>query len=53
LSDVRHGEAMNEKPRIDVDALMLEIARYLAAIDAFRAAECQPTWLPEPTVQRA
>jgi hypothetical protein len=32
---------------IDIDALMLEIARYLAAIDAFRAAACEPTWLTE------
>ena len=53
MSDVRKGEAMNEKPRIDVDALMLEIARYLAAIDAFRAAAHEPTWLPEHTPARA
>ena len=39
---------MNEQSRIDVEALMDEIARYLAAIDAYRAERCEPTWLPEP-----
>jgi hypothetical protein len=49
LSGVEHGGAMNERPDIDFDALLEEIARYLAAVDAFRAASCEPTWLPEPT----
>jgi hypothetical protein len=26
-----------------------EITRYLAAVDAFRAAGCEPTWRPEPS----
>jgi hypothetical protein len=46
LSGEREGEAVNGK-LIDVDALLREIARYLAAVDAFRAAACEPTWLPE------
>jgi hypothetical protein len=31
---------------IDIAALIEEIQRYLAAVDAFRAAGCEPTWLP-------
>jgi len=27
--------------------LMVEIERYLAAVDAFRAEQCEPRWLPE------
>jgi hypothetical protein len=30
---------------IDIAALLDEICRYLAAVDAFRAAGCEPTWL--------
>ena len=33
--------------RIDIEALLEEIRRYLAAVDAFRAAGCEPTWLPD------
>ena len=29
--------------------LIAEVARYLAAVDAFRAEQCEPTWLPEPS----
>ena len=29
---------------IDIAALIEEIRRYLAAVDAFRAAGCEPTW---------
>jgi hypothetical protein len=29
---------------IDIEALLDEIRRYLAAVDAFRAAGCEPTW---------
>jgi hypothetical protein len=32
---------------IDSDALIVEIMRYLAAVDAFRAEHCEPTWRPE------
>jgi hypothetical protein len=48
LSGLDHRGAMNERLAIDLDALLDEIARYLAAVDAFRAAACEPTWLPEP-----
>ena len=38
---------MNRKLDIDVHALMREVARYLVAVDVFRAERCEPTWLPE------
>ena len=38
---------MKEQTRIDSEALMVEIARYLAAVDTFRAANCEPVWRPE------
>ena len=38
---------MNSDLRIDADALLREIARYLAAVTAFRDAGCAPQWLPE------
>jgi hypothetical protein len=34
--------------RIDITALVEEIHRYLAAVDAFRAADYEPTWRPDP-----
>jgi hypothetical protein len=34
--------------RIDITALVEEIQRYLAAVDAFRAAGREPTWRPDP-----
>ena len=38
---------MNEQVHIDSEALIREIRRYLAAVDAFRAERCEPTWRPE------
>jgi hypothetical protein len=38
---------MNGKLHIDSPALMREIARYLAVIDAFRDELCEPTWHAE------
>ncbi len=38
---------MNEQPHIDSEALIAEIGRYLAVVDTFRAADCEPTWRPE------
>jgi hypothetical protein len=35
------------KDRIDITALVEEIRRYLAAVDAFRTLGCEPTWLPD------
>ena len=40
---------MNEQIHIDRKELFLEIARYLAAVDLYRAEHCEPTWLPEST----
>ncbi|HKD34226.1 MAG TPA: hypothetical protein VKB73_12305 [Gaiellaceae bacterium] len=34
--------------RTDIAALVEEIRRYLAAVDAFRALGCAPTWRSEP-----
>ena len=39
---------MNEPT--DPNALIDEIARYLAVVELFRAAGCEPTWRPELTV---
>ena len=38
---------MNEQTHIDPDELFGEIARYLAAVDLYRAEHCEPTWRPE------
>jgi hypothetical protein len=38
---------VNEQTHIDTDELFLEIARYLATVDLYRAECCEPTWLPE------
>jgi hypothetical protein len=38
---------MNGKLHIDSHALMREVARYLAVVDAFRDELCEPTWLAE------
>jgi hypothetical protein len=35
---------MNEQTHIDADTLVAEIARYLAAVEAFRAAGYEPSW---------
>lgn len=38
---------MNEQLPIDAKALVEEVGRYLAAVDLFRAVDCEPTWRPE------
>ena len=38
---------MENQIPIERGVLHAEIARYLAAVDAFRAAGCEPDWLPE------
>ena len=45
---------MYEQLHIDANNLADEVARYLAVVDAFREASCEPTWRPEPvsTVNR-
>jgi hypothetical protein len=37
---------MKRRPQIDSEALMRDIARYLAAIEVFRAHDCERTWRP-------
>ena len=44
---------MDEQGHIDSEALMLEVTRYLAAVDAFRTQSCEPMWLPELVSIRA
>jgi len=39
---------MNQQIHID-HKLFLEIKRYLAAVDLYRAEHCEPTWRPEST----
>lgn len=38
---------MNDTLDTSTEGLVEEIARYLAAVDVFRAANCEPTWRPE------
>lgn len=39
---------MNHRLTSKGDALAEEIARYLAAVEVFRALGCEPSWLAEP-----
>ena len=32
---------------VDIEALVIEIERYLAAVDVFREAGCEPRWKRE------
>jgi hypothetical protein len=38
---------MSDELLNDVEALLEEVGRYLAAIDLFRAVDCEPTWRHE------
>jgi hypothetical protein len=38
---------VNEQLLIDIEALAEEVDRYLAAVDLFRAEDCEPTWRVE------
>lgn len=38
---------MEDRLHIDPVALFDEVVRYLAVIDAFRAADCEPSWRVE------
>ena len=53
LSDLREPPSMNEQGHIDSEALIVEVTRYLAAVDAFRTENCEPMWLPELVSIRA
>lgn len=38
---------MNAQTHINAEKLLLEVTRYLAAIEVFRAERCEPTWIAE------
>ena len=38
---------MKTKASIESEELIREIARYLEAVDAYRAEHCEPKWLVE------
>lgn len=40
---------MNDVDHAEPDTLILEVHRYLRAVDTFRAERCEPTWLTELT----
>ena len=42
------ADAVRMASAIDIEKLVREIERYLAAVDAFRAAGCSPEWRFEP-----
>ena len=44
---------MEQPGHIDSEALILEVSRYLAAVDAFRTEDCEPMWLAELVSIRA
>ena len=52
LRAVGEARRMESRQLIDAKALIDEIARYLAAVDLFRALGSEPTWLPEATFAR-
>jgi hypothetical protein len=47
LSSLWDIHVVNEQLDIDTEAFADEIGRYLAAVDLFRAVDCEPTWRPE------
>ncbi len=47
LSFAWKSRAMKELIHIDRKELFLEIARYLAAVDLYRAEKCEPKWRPK------
>ena len=44
--------AVEMNDAFDIDVLVVEIQRYLAAVEAFRLAGCQPSWRREPEPSR-
>jgi hypothetical protein len=38
---------------LDIELLLDEISRYLAAIDVFRREGCEPTWRPVAAERRS
>lgn len=47
LSTFGDAARMNDGPHTAAERLIDEVSRYLAAVDVFRAANCEPTWRPE------
>ena len=47
LRDTDDHDAMERLATIDPMRLIQEVERYLAVVEAFRAAECEPTWRRE------
>ena len=41
-------DAMGRLASIDAKLLIQEVERYLAAVEAFRAEGCEPTWRHQP-----
>ena len=44
LSGIGDARAMSER---QLEDLVTEVQRYLAAVDVFRAVDCEPTWRSE------
>lgn len=44
---------VNEVDHTEPNTLILEVHRYLVAVDTFRAERCEPKWLPELAPCRA
>ena len=47
LSRLRDARHVNEVDHTEPNTLILEVHRYLVAVDTFRVERCEPTWLPE------
>ena len=47
LRNTDDPDAMERLATIDPMRLIQEVERYLAAVEAFRAEECEPTWRRE------
>jgi hypothetical protein len=51
LRGTRKARGMNNDFSLQSpESLMLEVERYLTAVETFRALDCEPTWHPELTV---
>lgn len=51
MRDAAHAAGVMTET-FDIDALIDEIRRYLAVVDAFRRAGCTPLWRHEPHPSR-
>jgi hypothetical protein len=48
LSILRDPRSVNERSLFDIESLIQEIGRYLAAVEAFRREGHEPAWRAEP-----